>query len=58
MSEQFQNTIVETGKIDTPKKSLMMPKGGNQNLYIEEEQTIQWPKEKVQTAIFKTYTSN
>ena len=21
-------------------------KGGNQNLYIEEEQTIQWPKEK------------
>jgi hypothetical protein len=25
-----------------------MPKGGNQNLYIEEEQTTQWPKEKVQ----------
>ena len=22
---------------------------GNQNLYIEEEQTTQWPKEKVQT---------
>ena len=25
----------------------MMPKGGNQNPYIEEEQTTQWPKEKV-----------
>ena len=23
-------------------------KRGNQNLYIEEEQTTQWPKEKVQ----------
>jgi hypothetical protein len=28
------------------KKSLKIPKGGNQNLY-EEEQTTQWPKEKV-----------
>ena len=31
-----------------PKKSLKIPKGGNQNPYIEEEQTTQWPKEKVQ----------
>jgi hypothetical protein len=30
------------------KKSLKILKGGNQNPYIEEEQTIQWPKEKVQ----------
>ena len=30
------------------KKSLMIPKGGNQNPYIEEEETTQWPKEKVQ----------
>jgi hypothetical protein len=30
------------------KKSLEIPKGGNQNPYIEEEQTTQWPKEKVQ----------
>jgi hypothetical protein len=30
------------------KKSLKIPKGGNQNCYIEEEQTTQWPKEKVQ----------
>jgi hypothetical protein len=29
------------------KKSLKIPKGGNQNLYIE-EQTTQWPKENVQ----------
>jgi hypothetical protein len=28
------------------KKSLKIPKG-NQNPYIEEEQTTQWPKEKV-----------
>jgi hypothetical protein len=28
------------------KKSLKIPKGGNQNLYIKEEQTTQWPREK------------
>ena len=27
---------------------------GNQNPYIEEVQTTQWPKEKVQTTIYKT----
>jgi len=27
---------------------LKIPKGGNQNPYIEEEQTKQWPKEQVQ----------
>jgi len=26
----------------------MIPKGGNQNVYIEEEQTTQRPKDKVQ----------
>ena len=30
------------------KKSLKISKGGNQNPYIEEEQTTQWGKEKVQ----------
>ena len=30
------------------KKSLKIPKGGNQNPYIGEEQTTHWPKEKVQ----------
>jgi len=29
-------------------------KEGNQNPYIEEEQTTEWPKE--QTTIYKTYT--
>jgi hypothetical protein len=33
------------------KKSLKIPKGGNQNMYIEEEQTTQWPKEKGQKDI-------
>ena len=32
----------------TSMKNLKMPKGGNQNLYIEDEQTTQWPKEKGQ----------
>ena len=27
---------------------MKIPKGGNQNPYIEEEQTTQWPKEKEQ----------
>ena len=30
------------------KKSLKIPKGGNQNPYIEKEQTTQRPKEKLQ----------
>ena len=30
------------------KKSLKIPKGGNQNPYIEEAETTQWPKEKAQ----------
>jgi hypothetical protein len=30
------------------KKSLKIPMGGNQKQYIEEDQTTQWPKEKVQ----------
>jgi hypothetical protein len=33
---------------DMLKKSLKIPKGGNQNPYIGEEQTKQWTKEKVQ----------
>jgi len=41
------------------KKSLKIPKG-NQNPYIEEEQTTQWSKEKMtkgQTTIYKTYNT-
>ena len=29
------------------QKSLKIPKGGNYNPYIEEEQTIQWPKDTI-----------
>jgi hypothetical protein len=32
------------------KKSLKIPKGGNQNPYIKEEQITQWPKEKYKRA--------
>jgi len=34
-------------KTKVNKKSLKIPKS-NQNPYVEEEQTTQWPKEKVQ----------
>jgi len=30
------------------KKRLKPPKGQSESVYIEEEQTTQWPKEKVQ----------
>jgi hypothetical protein len=43
------------GQTTIYKKSLKILKGGNQNPYIE-EQTRQWPKEKVQkvqTTIYK-----
>jgi hypothetical protein len=36
------------GHVMEYEKCLKIPKGGNQNTYIEEEQTTQWPKEKVQ----------
>jgi hypothetical protein len=37
--------VVGSQRKERSKKSLKIPKGGNHNLYIEEEQTIQWPKE-------------
>ena len=51
---KIQNTAgmhmnsIFTGLDYMSKKSLKIPKVGNQNPYIEEEQTTQWPKEKVQ----------
>jgi hypothetical protein len=43
------------------KKSVMIPKGGNHNPHIEEDQTTQWPKEKVrkdkEQSIKHTYTT-
>ena len=35
----------------TLKKSLKIPKGGNQILFIEAEQTTQWPKEEFEDQI-------
>jgi hypothetical protein len=52
-ADLYKNTCSE--------KSLKIPKGGNQNPYIEKEQTTQWPKEKStkgQTTIYKTYILN
>jgi hypothetical protein len=34
---------------------LKIPKGGNQNPYIEEEQTTQWPKEKYKRTNTRNY---
>jgi len=45
---QFGNNINFKICVHYYKKSSKIPKGGNQNPYIEEEQTTQWPKEKVQ----------
>ena len=33
--------------VQTEIEEFEIPKGGNQNLYIEEVQTTQWPKKKV-----------
>ena len=60
---EIQNTAgmhmnsILTGFDYMSKKSLKIPKGGNQIPYIEEEQTTQWPKKstKGQTTIYKTY---
>ena len=46
-SQSIFNRLISLVKVEPDKKSLKIPKGGNQNLYIEEEQTIQCSKEKV-----------
>jgi hypothetical protein len=46
--------ILITAYVQSPRHKIYfsliptMGLGGNQNLYIEEEQTTQWPKERVQ----------
>ena len=64
MTEQFQPELLDDSDLYTYyvlivinflKKILKIPKGGNQNPYIEEEQTTQWPKDKGQRTINKTY---
>ena len=44
----FLKAVIKIMLIVNIKKSLKIPKGGNHNPYIEDEQTIQWPKEKGQ----------
>ena len=45
----FAGSISLRNVVNTNTKSLKIPKGGNQNPYIEEEEeTTQWAKEKVQ----------
>ena len=48
--------LINHVKIYSCKKSLKIAKRGNQNPYIKEEQTTQWPTEKGQVTIYKTYT--
>ena len=45
----FVSLIIILICINTVKKSLKIPKGGNQNPYIEQKQTKQWAKEKGQS---------
>ena len=43
-----RDVIIRHCRLALSKQSLKIPKGGYQNPYIKEEQTTQWPKEKVQ----------
>jgi len=38
------------------KKSLKIPKGYSESVNPRRTETTQWPKEKGQTTIYKTYT--
>jgi hypothetical protein len=44
MWKQIHHTKVRR-KVNMDKTSMKIPKGGNQKPHIEEEQTIQWPKD-------------
>jgi hypothetical protein len=57
--EYVDDVTMPTQIIKYNQEELEDTKGGNQNPYIEEEQTTQWPKKKStkgQTTIYKTYT--
>ena len=59
MFEDAKGVIrIHVSKKNKQHNGQKIPKGGNQNPCIEEEQTTQWPKEKVQrqTTLYKTYT--
>jgi hypothetical protein len=48
MAKRYQREVIKIciSKRNRQHNGQKIPKGGNQNLYIEEEQTTQWPKEK------------
>ena len=50
MATRYQREVIRIciSKKNRQYNGHKIPKGGNQNLYIEEEQTIQWPQVKVQ----------
>ena len=48
MHEYVDDVTMPTQIIKYNQEELEDTKGGNQNPYIEEEQTTQWPKKKVQ----------
>jgi hypothetical protein len=55
MNNKWQNYIVISTICSVLYRYVSVGRGVcNQNPYIEEEQTTQWPKEKVQTMIYKT----
>jgi hypothetical protein len=43
---RYKDVVLSLNDSRFSKKSLKIPKGGNQNPYVEEEQTTQYPKEK------------
>jgi hypothetical protein len=51
-------TLCEANRCAADYRRVWKYHRGNQNPHIEEEQTTQWPKEKVHTTIHKTYTQN
>jgi hypothetical protein len=50
MAKRYQREVIRIriSKKNRQHNGQKIPKGGNQNSYIEEDQTTQWPKEKEQ----------
>jgi hypothetical protein len=48
MAKRYQREVIRNriSKKNRQHNGQKIPKGGNQNPYIKEEQTTQWPKEK------------
>ena len=50
MAKIYQKEVIRIciSKTNRQRNGQKKPRGGNQNLYIVNEQTTQWPKENVQ----------